>query len=74
MGLEVPAGELAGDEGPFVAHLVLDLEKFVFLLQGPLGVADALVQVVVVSRLRKGYLSRHCLPLRPWMLNYFSIA
>jgi len=49
----VPSRESARDEGPLVAHLILDLEEFVVLLEGPLGIGDAFVQVVVVSRCQK---------------------
>ncbi len=70
---DVPPGQLFGDEHPLVAQLVVGLLQNPLLLGSPLGFHYFGVQVVLVSRWGVGYLSRHCLPVRPLMLNSWDI-
>ncbi len=53
----VPSGEVGGDKGPFIADLVLHIEQFIFLLEGPFFIADVFIEVVMISGVDRGVTS-----------------
>jgi hypothetical protein len=69
----IPSRDLLRNGGPLIADLLVQMEEQVLLVARPLGADDVGVQVVVISAWGDQYLSRHCLPVRPWMLNSCSI-
>jgi hypothetical protein len=73
VAIAVPSRYFLGDGRPLVADLLVQLEQHFLLFLRPLRADDRGIEVVVVSAYDRCYLSRHCLPVRPWILNSCSI-